>query len=182
MSPVEGSGFRALDEEPVYDGYIIQVVKGRFAAPDGSTFERDVVHHPGAVAVVPLTGNDIILVRQYRSAVDDVLWEIPAGLRDVDGEPPADTAQRELIEEVGMRAGALELFSSVHNSVGFCDEQIHIFIGTDLTEVPREATDSPEELAMTIERIPLATAEAMVHSGEITDAKTVIGILAARGR
>lgn len=182
MSPTGSSGFRALDEEPVYDGWIIRVVKGMFEAPDGSTFERDVVHHPGAVAIVPLIGDDIILVRQYRSAIDALVWEIPAGLRDVDGEPPADTAQRELVEEVGMRAGSLELYSSVHNSVGFCDEQIHIFIGTDLVEVPREATDSPEELAMTIERIPLSQAEAMVHSGEITDAKTVIGILAALGR
>ncbi len=179
MSASEPSGFRALDEQPIYDGWIIKVAKGRFAAPDGSTFERDVVHHPGAVAVVPIDGDDIILVRQYRSAIDQVIWEIPAGLRDVDGEPPADTAQRELAEEIGMRAGSLELISAVHNSVGFCDEQIHIFLGHDLVETERELTDSPEELAMDIVRLPLADAEAMIGTGEITDAKTVIGILAA---
>lgn len=176
---VEPSGFRALDEDPIYDGWIIKVAKGRFEAPDGSIFERDVVHHPGAVAVVPLVGDDIILVRQYRSAVDSRMWEIPAGLRDVDGEPPIETAQRELIEEIGMRAGSLELISAVHNSVGFCDEQIHIFMGRQLSETRRELTDSPEELEMDIVRMPLTEAEAMISTGEITDAKTVIGIMAA---
>ncbi len=176
----EPSGFRALDEDLIYNGWIIKVAKGRFEAPDGSIFERDVVHHPGAVAVVPIDGDDIILVRQYRSAIDSLMWEIPAGLRDIDGEPPIDTAQRELIEEIGMRAGSLELISAVHNSVGFCDEQIHIFIGRQLSEVQRELTDSPEELEMDIVRMPLTEAEAMIGTGEITDAKTVIGIMAAR--
>jgi len=179
VSAPEPSGFRALDEQAVYDGWIIRVVKGRFEAPDGTTFERDVVHHPGAVAVVPIDGDDIILVRQYRSAVDSLMWEIPAGLRDVDGEPPVETAQRELVEEVGMTAGSLELITSVHNSVGFCDEQIHIYLGTDLTVTNRATTDSPEEVEMEIARIPLLEADAMISSGQITDAKTVIGILAA---
>lgn len=177
-----GHGFTPLDEDLVYEGYVIRVVEGRFSAPDGSEFTRDVVHHPGAVAVVPIDGDDLVLVHQYRSAVNALMFEIPAGLRDVDGEPIAETAQRELIEEVGLRAGSLELLTSVHNSVGFCDEQIHIFLGTDLTEVDRVFTNSPEEQAMEIVRIPLTQAEAMIGSGEITDAKTVIGILAALRR
>lgn len=178
----EGHGFTPLDEDLIYEGWIITVAKGRFQAPDGSTFERDVVHHPGAVAVVPIDGDDIVLVRQYRSAINDTLWEIPAGLRDVDGEPPAETAQRELIEEVGLRAGSLEHLTAVHNSVGFCDEQIHIFLGTDLEPVERALTDSPEEREMEISRIPLVDAESMIATGEITDAKTIIGILAALRR
>ena len=161
----------------------MKVARGRFEAPDGSIFERDVVHHPGAVAVVPLVetdgGTEIILVRQYRSALDDLLLEIPAGLRDVDGEPPAETAQRELVEEIGMRAGTLTPLAAVHNSAGFCDEQIHIFIGTDLVQVERAITDSPEEHEMEILQIPLADAHAMIASGEMTDAKTIIGVLAA---
>lgn len=177
------SGFRALDEDVVYDGWIMTVARGRFEAPDGSTFERDVVHHPGAVAVVPLvetdSGTEIILVRQYRSALDALLLEIPAGLRDVDGEPPAETAQRELVEEIGMRAGTLTPLAAVHNSAGFCDEQIHMFIGTDLSEVERELTSSPEETEMEILQVPLAEAHSMIASGEMTDAKTIIGVLAA---
>ena len=171
------NGFQFLDEEVVYNGWILTVAKGRYAAPDGSTFERDVVHHPGAVAIVPVIDDDIILVRQYRSAIDALLLEIPAGLRDVDGEPPIETAQRELIEEIGMRAASLTPIASVHNSVGFCDEQIHLFVGTDLEPVERELTDSPEEQAMEILRLPLSEAKKMIATGEITDAKTIIGVL-----
>lgn len=176
------SGFRALDEDEIYKGYVIRVAKGRFEAPDGTTFERDVVHHPGAVAVVPIIDGDIVLVRQYRSALDRSMLEIPAGLRDVAGEPLIDTARRELIEEVGFEAGSLALLTSVHNSVGFCDELIHIYLGTDLIEAKRQFTDSPEEHDMEILRVPLDEAEQMITSGEITDAKTVIGILATLRR
>lgn len=176
------SGFTALDEEQIYDGWIIKVAKGRFKDPNGNIFERDVVHHPGAVAVVPIIGDDIVLVRQYRSAIDTEIYEIPAGLRDVDGEPLAETAQRELVEEIGMSAGSLELLTSIHNSVGFCDEQIHIFLGTNLSATTRVFTDSPEEAAMDIVQLPLLAAEQMILSGEITDAKTVIGILATLRR
>ena len=176
------TGFRALDEDPIYDGWVITVVKGRFEAPDGSVFERDVVHHPGAVAIVPIIDGDVVMVKQYRSALDAHMLEIPAGLRDVAGEPLVDTARRELIEEVGFTAGTLELLTSVHNSVGFCDEQIHIFLGTDLAAADRELTDSPEELEMEILRVPLLEVEQMIRRGEITDAKTVIGVLATLRR
>lgn len=176
------SGFRAIREEPIYDGWILRVVKGHFEAPDGTPFERDVIHHPGAVAIVPLLDGDLVLVRQYRSALDRHIIEIPAGLRDVEGEDLATTANRELAEEVGFHATNLELLTSVHNSVGFCDEQIHIFLGTDLTAVERVMTDSPEEHDMEILRVPLLEAEQMIIRGEITDAKTVIGVLATLRR
>ena len=153
------------------------VAKGRFVGPDGSTFERDVIHHPGAVAVAPVIDDDIILVRQYRSALDALMLEIPAGLRDVDGEPVVETAQRELIEEIGMRAGTLTPITAFHNCVGYCDEQIHLFAGKDLEPVERELTDSPEEQSMEIVRIPLLQARQMISEGEITDAKTIIAVL-----
>ncbi len=171
--------FRSLDREVVYKGWIMTVAKGRFEGPDGETFERDVIDHPGAVAVVPLIGDDIILVRQYRPALDADLVEIPAGLRDVDGEPPIETAQRELIEEIGMRAEALTPLTTIHNAAGFCNEQIHIFMGTNLVEVDRQVTASPEEIEMEVLRLPLAEARRMITAGEITDAKTIIGVLAA---
>lgn len=176
------TGFRPVGEETVYEGWILRVARGTFAGPDGETFERDIVHHPGAVAAVPIDGEEIVLVRQYRAALDAMMLEIPAGLRDVDGEPTEETAQRELIEEVGLRAGSLEVLTTVHNSVGFSDESITIYLATDLMAVERELTDSPEEMAMEIIRMPLVEAEAMILSGELTDAKTVIGVLAALRR
>ena len=173
------SKFRALDSDVVYNGWIITVAKGRFEAPDGSTFERDIVDHPGAVAVVPLIGDDVVLVKQYRPALDALLIEIPAGLRDVADEPPIETAQRELIEEIGMRASTLTPITAIHNAAGFSNEKIHIFIGTDLVEVERAVTTSPEEVEMEVMRVPLAEARTMISRGEITDAKTIIGVLAA---
>lgn len=175
------NGFRALDSTVVYDGWIMTVAKREFEAPDGSRFERDVITHPGAVAVVPLIDDDIVLVRQYRPALDDFLLELPAGIRDVDGEPPEVTANRELVEEVGMRAERLDHLTTIHNAAGYCDEQIFIFIGRELTQVDRELTNSPEEVEMEIVRLPLSEAREMVSSGQITDAKTIIGILASVG-
>ncbi len=176
------TGFQPLREETVFEGWILKVAKATFAGPDGQEFERDIVHHPGAVAAVPLDGDDIVLVRQYRPALDALMIEIPAGLRDVAGEPLEQTARRELIEEVGLAAGSMELLTTVHNSVGFCDESITIFLATDLTSVERELTDSPEEQEMEIMRVPLLEAEQMIARGEITDAKTMIGVLATLRR
>src|SRR5205085_1055929 len=95
------SGFRKRSERVVHRGPLITVAVGTFESPDGSTFERDIVHHPGAVSVVPVVdgGESVLLVRQYRAAVDGALPEIPAGKRDIAGEPPEQTARRELIEE-----------------------------------------------------------------------------------
>ena len=101
-------------------------------APDGEEFDRHVVHHPGAVVVVPVIDDDAILVRQCRVAAGRELLEVPAGKRDVDGEPPEATANRELEEEIGYRAGRLELLCEFYNSPGFCDEYTHLFLATDL--------------------------------------------------
>lgn len=169
--------FRAGSERAIYDGYVINVRVGTFHAPDGSTFERDLVHHPGAVAIAALDAGDLVLVRQYRPALDRYMLEIPAGLRDVDGEPPAETARRELLEEVGLVAATWEPMISVHNSVGFCDEEIHIFLATDCSPAERTTTDSPEEIDMEIVRVGLGDARQMVADGAITDVKTVIAIL-----
>lgn len=172
------TGFRFVSERDLHAGYVFRLTEATFEAPDGSTFEREIVRHPGAVAVVPLDGDDVILVRQYRGALDRNLLEIPAGLRDVHGEPVEATAHRELVEEIGMRAGSLTPIARVHNTVGFCDEEIHLFLGTDLEPVERELTDSPEEAVMEIVRMPVTDAVAAIDSGEITDAKTIIGIQA----
>ena len=174
--------FRAVAEDVVYESRLLRVARGRFSAPDGSVFERDVVHHPGWVAVVPVTDDgQVICVRQYRAAVEAWLLEIPAGIRDVGDEPLEATARRELAEEAGVGARKMELLATIHNSPGFADEQGWIFLATGLSEV---ATDRQgvEEHHMEVVRVPLADVARLVAAGEVTDAKTVVGLLLAAAR
>jgi ADP-ribose pyrophosphatase len=174
-------GFRKVGEQLIHQGDRVSMARASFEAPDGSSFERDVVHHPGAVAIVPVVdeGSAVLLVRQYRAPVDADLLEIPAGLRDVEGEPPEQTARRELVEEVGMRAGRVEKLCAFMNSPGFCDEVVHVFAGFDL-EPSALDRQGVEEAHMTIEKVSLDAVPAMIASGAIVDAKTVIGLTLVR--
>src|SRR5205085_12052196 len=148
--------------------------------PDGSTFRRDLVHHPGAVSIVPVDDDrSVLLVRQYRAAIDRDLLEIPAGKRDVEGEAPELTARRELEEEVGMRAGRLERLAEFFNTPGFCDEYHYVFMALDL-EACSTSLQGIEEQHMTVEKIALDDVPAMIAAGTIQDAKTIIGLALAR--
>jgi ADP-ribose pyrophosphatase len=182
-APAGGSagGFRHLGDRLIHQGSVVGFYQGTFEGPDGRRFERDVVRHPGAVSVVPVDGDEVVLVRQYRAPIDQLLLEIPAGKRDVAGEDLAVTASRELAEEIGMAAGTLEPLVSMHHSPGFCDELQHIFLATDLRPVPQELQGIEEE-HLTIERLPFDTVVRYCLDGTITDAKTIVGILAAARR
>jgi 8-oxo-dGTP pyrophosphatase MutT (NUDIX family) len=156
------------------------VVKATFEAPDGTEFTRDVVRHPGAVAVVPVTDDGrVLLVRQYRGPVDRELLEIPAGTRDVDGEPPEQTARRELTEEVGVRADELRLLATVLNSPGFCDEETLIFLATGL-EPGELARHGEEERFMKVVEVSLGEVDGLISSGRLIDAQSVLGLVLAR--
>jgi ADP-ribose pyrophosphatase len=173
-------GFRKLGEEIVHQGQLITTAKASFADPDGNTFEREVVHHPGAVSVVPVDGDGrAVLVRQYRAAVDRELLEIPAGKRDVAGEAPDVTAARELEEEVGMRAGQLRELGRFYNSPGFSDEYSIVFLALDL-EATQTSLQGVEEQHMTVVRIALDDVPKLITEGELTDAKSIIGLCLAR--
>jgi 8-oxo-dGTP pyrophosphatase MutT (NUDIX family) len=171
------AGFRIVSEQTVWKGWRLQVATVQVDGPDGQRVAREVVHHPGAVAVVPLhEDGTVTLVRQYRVALDGLVWEIPAGLRDVEGEPPEVTAQRELVEEAGLSATRIEHLTTFNNSPGFCDEAVVVYLATGLSAVPDDR-QGPEEQDMTVERIPFDQALAMVGDGRIADAKTVVGLL-----
>jgi ADP-ribose pyrophosphatase len=175
-------GFRRLDEHTIHQGHIWRVAVATFEAPDGSRFERDVVRSPGAVGVVPLDfdpeGNPVVvLVRQYRPVLDRSMVEIPAGMRDVEGEPPEETARRELAEEAGLAARTLEPLVTFHNSAGMTDAETIVFVATDLTEVPHDR-HGPEEEHLDVLRVGLRDALDDIGSGAITDAKTVVALLA----
>jgi ADP-ribose pyrophosphatase len=177
------SGFRKLGEVELVKAKVFRLVRSTFEGPDGGRFERHVVHHPGAVAVVPLHDDgSVSLVRQFRPALEDELLELPAGTRDVDGEDEAVTAQRELVEEAGLAAASIEHLATFYNAPGISDETITLFLARHLTDCEHDR-QSEEEHAMTVQRIPLDAALAMVDDGRITDAKTIIGLtLTARRR
>ncbi|MCY3618724.1 MAG: NUDIX hydrolase [Acidimicrobiaceae bacterium] len=173
--------FRKVTEREIHAGRVVRLTESVFATPDGGRMTRDVVHHRGAVAVVAVDGDDVVLLRQYRTPVEGELLEIPAGTRDVGGEDPAGTARRELAEEAGLACESLEELGTFFNSPGFCDELSHVFLATGLSEVPREP-DGAEEEWMTIERVGLDEAIEMIDQGQIRDAKTIIGLLLAQRR
>ncbi len=176
-----GSLFRRLGEERRYQGPLISVARATFSGPDGDTFEREIVHHPGAVSMVPLVddGTAVLLVRQFRAAVGSDLLELPAGKRDVSGEAPEETARRELEEEIGLRPGRLEALAHFYNSPGFSDEYSIVFMATDLApgRVDRQGI---EERQMTVVRVDLDEVPDLIASSTIRDAKTIIGLCLAR--
>lgn len=176
-------GFRHLADREVHRGHIWNVVVAEFESPDGVRFERDIVRSPGAVAVVPITVGDdgvptVTLLRQYRPPYERELIEVPAGMRDVPGEPTEETGRRELIEEVGLAAGNMTLLTSMIPSPGMTDSVCAIYLAADCTPAER-SVHGPEEQHSEVMAMPLADAVAMVARGEITDAKSALGLLLA---
>jgi 8-oxo-dGDP phosphatase len=151
--------------------------------PGGSTAGRDVVEHPGAVAVVALDeSGQVLLIRQYRHPVGELLWEIPAGLRDVTGELPVVAAERELMEETGYRAGDWRVLADVFSSPGFSTERITIFLARGVTEVPRgdqHYVREHEEASLISAWVPLEQAVTAVLAGDLHNGVTAVGILSA---
>jgi ADP-ribose pyrophosphatase len=186
VSQVDAPGFRRVADREIYRGHIWRVVVGEFEDPRGERFERDIVRSPGAVAAVPLIFDaegqpSVVLVAQYRAAYDREIIEIPAGMRDVDGEPPEETARRELVEEVGLAPGRLDALTEILPQPGTSDSTTVIYLATDCTPAPMQP-HGPEEEHARVLHVPLPEAVAMVERGEITDAKSVAGLLLTERR
>lgn len=148
--------------------------------PGGGTADREICGHDDAVAVVALDTEDrLVLVRQYRHAVGERLWELPAGLCDVDGEDLVDTARRELLEETGLEADTWRPVIEMVPSPGFSTERVHVYLATGLREVDRPEPEH-EEADMETARMPFADAVDAVLDGRIVNGIAVAGILAAR--
>lgn len=165
-----------LDTKRVYDGKLVKLDVVQVRLPDGSVAVREVIAHPGAVAMVPLLENgDVVLVRQFRTAAGETLLEIPAGTLEPD-EAPDVAATRELQEEIGYRPGKLEHLTTEYTAPGYTSERIIIYLATGLSE-SRLAVDDDEF----IEHVTLPFDEALgrIASGEIQDGKTIIGLLLA---
>ncbi len=168
--------------ETVYAGRVWDVVREAVDLGDGGQVVRDVVRHPGAVGVLALDEADrVVLVRQYRHPVRHVLWELPAGLLDVAGEPPHRTAARELAEEADLRAGRWHVLLDWFTSPGGSDEAFRLFLARDLDEVPAGSrhTREQEEAGIEVVRVPLEQARDAVLAGALHNPAAVTGILAA---
>ena len=174
-----------INSRRIHTGKIITLDTDTVRFPDGSVGEMDMIRHPGASAIVPFVndgaGEDsqLLLIRQYRYAAGQYLYEIPAGRLDP-GEDPADCARRELREETGCTALSMDPLFTMYTTPGFTDERIHLFMATGLE---RGNTAHEADEFMTIETVTLSDALRLIHEGEIKDAKTALAILfAARFR
>jgi 8-oxo-dGDP phosphatase len=163
-------------------GRLISVRADKVRMPDNQIAEREVVLHPGAVGVLALDDTDrILLIRQYRHPVGRLLWEIPAGLRDVAGEDPWTTAQRELLEEAGYRARDWRVLADYFSSPGFSTERLRVYLARELELVPpaeRHFVPRDEEAFLVTSWLPLEEAVAKVFAGELHNGVTALGILA----
>jgi 8-oxo-dGTP pyrophosphatase MutT (NUDIX family) len=165
--------FRRVGGEEAWKGRMIAVRQDRFEHDDGEVVTREIVDHPGAVAVVAHDGEKLYLVAQPRESVgEQELLELPAGKLDEEGESPLETAQRELGEEIGLAARSWDHLTSCYSSPGFTNEEIHVYLATDLYEI--DADRDPGE-RIEIRTVPLSGLDGLIR--ECRDAKTLVGLL-----
>lgn len=177
---MSGHGYAVEDSRVSYRGRIIRVRSDTVRMPQGALAARDVVEHPGAVGVVVLDPADrVLLVSQYRHPVRRRLWELPAGLLDVEGEPAFDAARRELAEEAGLAAGRWQVLADLLTSPGMSDEAVRVYLAEEPVAVARPAGCDDEELELQLSWVPLADAVARVLAGEIENGLACAGLLAA---
>jgi ADP-ribose pyrophosphatase len=163
-----------LSKATVYDGKLFKVVREKVRLANGNERPREIVVHPGAVALVPVDGDGrILMVRQYRRAAGRVLLEIPAGTREPD-EDAETCARRELSEETGYKAATVERLAGFYSAPGFCTEWLECYLLTGLSESPGQADDDEN---IELERLTADEAIAAITRGEICDAKSICGIL-----
>ena len=165
--------FERVDGERVFDGKLFSVHRERFRYEDGDEAEREIARHPGAVGIVAHDGERVYLVRQPRETVGDPqLLELPAGKLDTDGEAPLETAKRELAEEIVKGARDWRFLTSFYSTPGFADEEVHLYLATDLFDDEAEAEENERIEIVTVPLAEIDDAIAACH-----DAKTLVGLL-----
>jgi ADP-ribose pyrophosphatase len=166
---------KTINSKEIYKGRVISLSVDTVITPGGNQATREIVHHPGGVAVVAIDNDDMIyLVEQYRVPYDDILLEIPAGKLDSKDEDPKDAALRELSEETGLTCKEIKHIGDFYPSVGFLDENLRLFMATGLSE---GQTHPDDDEYLNIVKMPFEKAVQMVMDGKIKDGKTIAGIL-----
>jgi 8-oxo-dGTP pyrophosphatase MutT (NUDIX family) len=180
MSEPGTHDFTVVSSADIHTGRVVGLRVDEVAMPGGGTARREVVEHLGAVAVAAVDDDGAVtLIHQYRHPIGRRLWELPAGLLDEAGEDPLVTAQRELVEEAGLSAARWDTLVDVAASPGFTDEVVRVYLARELTEVDREVLGD-EEADLVSRRVPLDEAARWALSGELINASTVSGVLAAQ--
>jgi len=172
-----------VDREQLASATVVKVRRDQVRMPDGQEVGREVIEHPGAVGILAMDeAGQILLIRQYRHPVGRQLWEIPAGLRDVPGEPPLVTARRELLEEAGYLAADWQVLADFFTSPGITSERLRVYLARGLTRVPdaeREYVPDHEEAHLTIEWAPLDVVVSRILAGDLHNGVMMVGVLAA---
>jgi 8-oxo-dGTP pyrophosphatase MutT (NUDIX family) len=175
--------WQVLDSEVRARTQVVALRTDLVLMPDGTSAERDVVVHPGAVGIVALDDDDqVLMIRQYRHPVGRMLWEIPAGLRDVAGEPIAVTAERELLEETGHRARDWRVLVDYFSSPGMTNERLRVYLARGLSEIDhaeREFVPQHEEAHLLLAWVPLDRAVELLLAGDLHNGVAAVGILSA---
>ena len=167
---------KKISSKQIFDGKIVKLFVDEVELPDGKRATREIVRHPGAVCVVPLTSEgEVVMVRQFRYPFSEVLLEVPAGKLEP-GEDPLEAVKRELEEESGAVAGKIEHIGEIYTTVAIFDEKIQLYLATDLTF---KDAHPDSDVFLVSEKIPLSKLVGMVMNGEIKDSKTQIAILKA---
>ena len=168
---------KTISRQEIFKGRMIDVVLDEVILPNGETSTRELVFHPGAVAVIPITAdNKLIMVKQFRKPMEKVLLEIPAGKIDPgEHDYPKETAERELEEETGYRANQLTFVTSMYVSPGFANELLHIYLAEDLEKVPNPRPQDDDEV-LELYTLTLDEAKAEIATGLICDAKTIFAV------
>jgi ADP-ribose pyrophosphatase len=178
----EPASWPVVSSDTLFRGRLVAVRTDKVRMPGNNLAEREVVLHPGAVAVLALDDDGrALMIRQYRHPVGRLLWEIPAGLRDVAGEPLLATAQRELLEEAGYRARDWRVLADYYSSPGFTTERLRVFLARGLELVPpaeRDFVPQDEETELVLAWLPLDEAVGKVLAGDLHNGAAAIGILA----
>jgi ADP-ribose pyrophosphatase len=185
VDPVADAELRetTVDSRVIHRGRTLTFRVDTIERADGSRHQREIVGHPGAVAIVALDADDqVLLVRQFRTAVGRTLLEIPAGTLDVDPESgaiedPDLAAARELEEETGQRAGSWHKLGAFWTAPGFATELMHLYLATDLHAADADRLGPDEDEALVAVRVPLGDALAAAEDGRIADAKSIVGLL-----
>ncbi|MCX6012148.1 MAG: NUDIX hydrolase [Chloroflexi bacterium] len=165
---------KILSSKQIYKGHIVELRVDIIELPDGAQVSREIVEHRDCVAIVAIDNNNcVLMVRQYRRAVDEILFEIPAGMIEPD-ENPDEAAKRELQEETGYLPLKLQKLGGFYASPGFCTEYMHLYLATEL--VPSKLKADSDEF-IEVEHVPLDQIQMILDTGQIHDAKSIAGLL-----